>query len=84
MKSLARHLMFACVIAILAFAAGAWASAQPSVVPQPVSPVIYSGADIGFRMTQRKGDTPVGELVVRVNGEWKPVQFAFGPRPLTR
>lgn len=83
MKLSVRHFVTMCVVAIVAFAAGAWASAQ-SVAPQTVTPIVYSGADIGFRMTQRKGDTPVGELVVRVNGEWKPVQFSFGVRPLTR
>ena len=84
MQSLARHLIVACVVAVLSFAAGAWVFAQPSIAPQPVTPVVYSGADIGFRMTQRRGDTPVGELVVRVDGEWKPVQSAMGVRPLSR
>lgn len=35
----------------------------------------------GFRMTARKGGTPVGQLVVRVDGQWKEVEFSFGVRP---
>ena len=84
MKSLSRHLIVASVVAFTAFTAAAWLFAQPSLAPQPVSPVVFSGADVGFRMTERRGDIPVGELVVRVNGEWKPVQFKMGVRPLTK
>ena len=84
MNPVFRRVIVACVVAVVAFAAGAWAFAQPSVAPQPVTPVVYSGADIGFRVTQRRGETPVGELVVRINGEWKPAQFALGIRPLTK
>ena len=88
MGSIARRVVLACVFAVTCFAAGAWAAAQrpPQVQLQPplVSPVVFSGADMGFRMTGRKGEIPIGELVVRENGVWKPVQFAMGPRPLSR
>jgi hypothetical protein len=46
--------------------------------------VVLSGNDLGFRMTARKGDTPVGQLVVRVDGQWKEVEFSFGVKPLTK
>jgi hypothetical protein len=82
MRAHRRFVIFVALMAV-SFGLGAWAHAQ--VGTQPVSPAVFSGADIGFRMTGRaKGDTPVGELVVRVNGEWKPVQFSYGVRPLTK
>ena len=82
MKLVRRSVLVAFIV-IVGFGIGAWAS--QSVAPQPVNPVVLSGADIGFRMTGRgKGDTPVGELVVRVDGQWKPVEFAFGPRLISK
>lgn len=57
----------------------AWSRAQPAVATRPVTPVVLAGPDIGFRMTGLKGDTPVGELVVRTKtGEWKAVEFGVG------
>lgn len=78
-----RRVLAGCVL-IMAFLGGAaWGHTQ-LVVPQPVDPVVLSGADIGFRMTGRKGDTPVGQLVVRVSGEWKEVEYAHGVKPVAR
>jgi hypothetical protein len=58
----------------------AWSRAQPAIAPRPiVPPVVLAGPDVGFRMTGAKGDTPVGQLVVRVRGEWKVVEFGSGP-----
>ena len=54
----------------------AWSRAQTAVVPNPVPPVVLAGPDVGFRMTGVKRGTPVGQLVVRINGEWKVVEFA--------
>ena len=57
----------------------AWSRAQTAVIPIPVNPpVVLAGPDIGFRMTGIKGDTPVGQLVVRVKGDWKVVEFSGG------
>ncbi len=56
----------------------AWSRAQTAVVPNPVPPVVLAGPDVGFRMTGVKRGTPVGQLVVRINGEWKVVEFASG------
>jgi hypothetical protein len=66
-------------------AAAAWAQAQAPLVPAPSSqpPTILSGNDVGFRVDSRKGKTPVGTLVVRVDGQWVEVEFAAGMKRLT-
>jgi putative transposase len=49
----------------------------------PVNPpVILSGSDVGFRMTAYDGDTPLGTLVVRVDGQWVPARIEGGLRNL--
>lgn len=67
--------------------AGAWARAQAQApAGQPPSlqaPTVISGSDLGFRIDSRKGDTPVGTLVVRVNGQWIEVDFAMAVKRLT-
>jgi len=62
----------------------AWTHAQTAVLPNPVPPVVLAGPDVGFRMTGVKRGTPVGQLVVRINGEWKVVEFAAGSLPLAK
>jgi hypothetical protein len=66
------------------------AHAQGAEVPKPIIPVPQvdiSGGDIGFRVHGMRGNTPVGSLLVRINGQWvqaevgKPPQ---GPRPATQ
>ena len=37
---------------------------------QPTPPTVFSGVDVGFRMEGRKGNTPVGRLVVRIDAQW--------------
>ena len=70
--------------AAVAGAAGAVvAHGQTAIQPVPVPPTIMSGADIGFRMTARKGATPVGQLIVKVDGEWREVEFSYGMKQLT-
>ena len=57
-----------------------WSRAQAVIAPRPiVPPVVLAGPDVGFRMTGAKGDTPVGQLVIRVKGEWKVVEFGSSP-----
>ena len=57
-----------------------WSRAQPAVAARPiVPPVVLAGPDVGFQMTGVKGDKPVGQLVVRVKGEWRVVEFGTGP-----
>ena len=75
------------LIVLLVLAPVVWsvvASSQVSVAPTPVKPVVLSGTDIGFRMTGHKRGTPVGQLVVRVDGEWKEVEFSYGVKQLTK
>jgi hypothetical protein len=43
-----------------------------------------AGEDLGFRMTARKGETPVGQLVIRVDGEWREVEFSYGMKLLSK
>lgn len=54
------------------------------IVPsRPPSPVVIAGPDVGFRVTGMRGETPVGQLVVRnKNGEWKVVEFGASSVPL--
>lgn len=69
------------VVALLGLAA--WSQAQLAVAPREiVPPVVLAGPDIGFRMTAAKGDVPVGQLVVRVKGDWKVVEFGTSRLPL--
>ena len=60
-----------------------WSRAQTAVAPNPVPPVVLAGPDIGFRMTGVKRGTPVGQLVVRINGDWKAVEFGTTAVPAT-
>ena len=74
------------VIALMAFAVAAmsaWASALGQPQQRVVPPVVLSGPDVGFRVDAYKGDTPVGRLVVRVDGQWVEAQFATGVTRLT-
>lgn len=49
--------------------------------PQNDSRVV-SGADIGFRVEGvNRAGTPRGTLVIRVKGEWVPVDFGRDVRP---
>ncbi len=66
MRATFRLLVVASVL-VVTFAAGRWAQGQGI---QPQTPTVISGNDIGFRIDGRKGNTPLGRLVVRINGEW--------------
>jgi hypothetical protein len=61
------------------FVAGMLGHAQaplpsPEIRPGPsqaqAQPTVLSGNDIGFRIDSYRGATPVGRLVVRINGRW--------------
>ena len=87
MKSLLRLLAVVCIL-VVAFVA-ARSSAQvpipPAVVPVP-TPTVISGSDIGFRIEGLRGrTTPVGRLVIRINGQWVEPELseAVQPRRLT-
>ena len=69
--------------ALLIVAATAWVTAQ-AVVVNKVAPKVMTGADIGFRVEGLRGDTPVGTLVVKVNGEWVEAEIVTpNPRSLS-
>jgi len=76
------RVLIGCLLVIVSLAGAAWAGAQRwQPLKPPASPLILSGSDIGFRMVGRKGDTVVGSLVVRVNGEWIATEYAYGLKP---
>jgi hypothetical protein len=39
-------------------------------------PTFISGNDIGFQVDSRRGDHVVGTLMVRLNGQWLPIEPA--------
>lgn len=80
--TVSRYLLAGCVL-VVGLLASAKAHEQ-SVAPRSLPPVVLSGADVGFRMTARRGDTPIGELVVRVDGAWQKVEFASGLKLATK
>lgn len=55
--------------ALLIVAATVWVTAQ-AVAVNKVTPKVMTGSDVGFRVEGIRGNTPVGTLVVKVNGEW--------------
>ena len=70
--------------------AGLWSHAQTPLPPpaqrfppttQP--PTVISGNELGFRIENWKGSTPVGTLVVKVNGQWVAVDEPVGVKRLT-
>jgi hypothetical protein len=74
------------------FAAGMWGHAQapqpprePRPAPSQVLPqkTVISGAELGFRVDARKGNTPVGRFVVRVDGQWVEIEESASIRRLT-
>jgi hypothetical protein len=77
-----RRFIVACCLGIALLAFGRWAYAQ-SFGTQRVPPTVISGNDIGFRIEGTRGDTPVGTLVIRVNGEWVEPDFGSGVQRLT-
>ena len=76
-----RRLIVECCLGIALLAVGTWAYAQ--VRTQAVTPTVISGDDLGFRIEGTKGDTPVGTLVIRINGEWVEPDFGSGVQRLT-
>jgi hypothetical protein len=63
---------------------GAWVGAQVYSRTPVDPPIVLSGSDVGFQITARDGTTPVGTLVVRIDGKWVPVKDAPATSRLTR
>ena len=73
------------LVALILSAATAWATSQSQLVAiNPVTPRVLTGEDLGFRVEGlRGGSTPVGTLVVRVNGEWVEAEVKLPGRGTT-
>lgn len=39
-------------------------------------PYVLSGPDVGFRIERMRSDTPVGRIVVRIDGKWVDAELA--------
>ena len=70
-----RRRIFWILMAVVVLAGATWAYAQVLAV-RPVTPTVLTGGDFGFRVEADKGGTPVGELVVKVNGVWIPAEVS--------
>jgi hypothetical protein len=73
--------MVVLVLSLTAAAAFVYAQARPD--PNPVKPMVVSGDDIGFRVEARKGAAVVGRFVVRIEGQWVDVDYAFATKAIT-
>jgi len=85
MKRISSYLLIAgCVVA--SFCIGAWHDATYAQVVQvtPVPARVFSGQDMGFKMTGRRGNVPVGVVVVRIDNEWVEVDATTGAKLITR
>ena len=89
MSPAVRRIVIPVGVAIAVFAAGALGYAQGQKSKPPVAPMrpdallltaptILSGSEIGFRVESWRGDTPVGKLIVKVDGKWIEVEFTSG------
>ena len=74
-----RSLVWVFVIVLFAFAA-AWSYAQ-SLQVTPVTPTVLSGADFGFRVEGNRAGTPIGTLVIKMNGQWVEAEIGGDGRP---
>ena len=69
-----RHLVS--VAALLLVVAATWTTA-PAVAVNRVALKVLAGENVGFRVEGlRGGVTPVGRVVVKVNGEWVEAELA--------
>jgi len=66
-------------VVLIAFAA-AWGYAQTLQVT-PVTPTVLSGPDFGFRVEGNRAGTPVGTLVIKMNGQWVEAEIGGDGRP---
>lgn len=69
-------------IATIIGSVAATVAAQRKILPAGREPEVVAGQDVGFRISQTRGDTPVGELVIKRDGVWVPVEFDVKVRPM--
>lgn len=86
--TLRKRFVVIAVWVISMFAAGLWGHAQaplpqPRSAPSPLQPTVISGTDLGFRVDARKGNTPIGRFVVRIDGRWVEIEESATIRRLT-
>ena len=62
------------LLALSLAAVSAWSHTREPQKPNR-EPEVIVGPDLGFRVDSHRGDTPVGALVVRVDGKWVEVEF---------
>jgi len=74
-----RRLIWVFVVVLMALA-GAWTYAQ-SLQVTPGTPTVVSGPDWGFRVVGNRGGTPVGTLVIKMNGQWVEVEIGRDGQP---
>ena len=75
--------ILALLIVVVVVLAVTLAAAQ-NVMVEKVTPRVMTGEDVGFRVEGlREGSTPVGRIVVRINGRWVEAELASGPLPLS-
>jgi len=71
------------LVALIFSAATAWATSQ-LVMVEPVTPRVLAGEDVGFRVEGlRGGSTPVGTVVVRIDGQWVEAEVKLPGRGTT-
>ena len=64
--------------------AAGWATAQALRPQSQPNPTVLSGGDVGFRIESYDGSTPVGKLVVKIDGQWVEVRLSgLGVKKLT-
>jgi hypothetical protein len=70
---LRKSFVLSCIITALALMETGRTAAQRSRDPLQrvlVKPTVLTGPDVGFRIMRWEGKTPVGQLVVKVDGVW--------------
>ena len=77
-----RHFAAGFLVALILSAATAWATSQSQAVAvNPVTPRVIE--DVGFRVEGlRGGTTPVGTIVVRIEGQWVEAEVKLPGRNL--
>ena len=68
-----RYFITALLVVVVATA---WVAAQ-AVIVNKVTPTVIAGENVGFRVEGlRGGVTPVGRIVVKINGQWVEAELA--------
>jgi hypothetical protein len=49
---------------------------------QALETIVLSGSDVGFRIDGQRGRTPVGKIVVRIDGQWVEAALSRVEAPL--